>query len=564
MLMKHFSKILICFFCYINLPLSHAQNPLVKQWDKRYGGINVDAFTCILQTADGGYILGGDSYSDNDGDKTQPNWNSLYFDFWVVKTDSVGNIMWDKDLGGTKGEDLSSILESNDGGYLFCGSSGSDSTGNITQNAKGTTDFWVLKTDINGNILWDKRYGGSNTNKLNSADKTFDGGYILGGYSNSNISGDKSEPSWGDEDYWIIKIDSTGNKQWDKRFGGTASDVLMSLKRCKDGGYVLGGYSYSGISGDKTQPNFVGSFSYPDYWVIKIDSIGNKIWDKTFGGTGYDNLISVQQSSDEGFILGGISKSGISGNKTLPNWDPTNSTSDYWIIKTDLLGNKQWEKDYGGLGDELTFGNIAKTNDYGYLIAGISTSDIGGNKTENNLGYSQTWALKLDSVGSIEWDKTVLSDGSDAIGFGTQYGVSCLQSNDGCYLFTNYSSSGIGGDKTQGCWDTTNFFPDYWMVKFCDTTSLTNVISHIETSGLQISIYPNPFLTDISISVAGNKTGYVGITIYNALGETVYEQRTQQGNTNSRSVYASFLPKGIYLVEVIIDGERAVKKIIKE
>src|SRR5204863_32675 len=146
--------------------------------------------------------------------------------------------------------------------------------------------------------------------------------------------------NWGNIDYWIVKTDSIGNKQWDKDFGGTNNDELFSIQQTADGGYILGGCSVSGISGDKTQVNW-GDI---DYWIVKTDSLGNKQWDKDFGGTSDDFLYSMQQTADGGYILGGISSSGISGDKTQVTW----GNSDYWIVKTDSLGNKQWDKDFGG------------------------------------------------------------------------------------------------------------------------------------------------------------------------------------------------------------------------
>jgi hypothetical protein len=159
---------------------------------------------------------------------------------------------------------------------------------------------------------WDKRFGGTDWDELWSIQQTTDGGYILGGYSNSGIGDDKTEDSRGIDDYWVVKTDATGNKQWDKRFGGTDYDELLSIQQTKDGGYILGGQSSSGIGGDKTEDSRGGE----DYWIVKTDADGNKQWDKRFGGTDDDRLYSIQQTKDGGYILGGESISGIGGDKT--------------------------------------------------------------------------------------------------------------------------------------------------------------------------------------------------------------------------------------------------------
>jgi hypothetical protein len=169
---------------------------------------------------------------------------------------------------------------------------------------------------------WDKRFGGFGNEQLFSFQQTKDGGYILGGLSTSNIGGDKTQLNWDSSpetfnpDYWVVKIDSFGNKQWDKRFGGVDDDGLHALCQTYDQGYLLGGFSGSDNDGDKSQPGRGGG----DYWVVKIDSLGNKQWDRRFGGADVDNLWCLGQASDSGYILGGYSQSGIGGDKTAGNW----------------------------------------------------------------------------------------------------------------------------------------------------------------------------------------------------------------------------------------------------
>jgi len=160
--------------------------------------------------------------------------------------------------------------------------------------------------------LWDKTYGGNREDAFKSVKKTSDGGYILAGYSGSDKSGDKSEESKGGRDYWVVKVKADGSKEWDKTFGGRNVDELQSIQQTKDNGYILGGTSSSGQSGDKTQ----ASKGESDYWIVKLDANGNKVWDKSLGGSNSDRLTTVQQTSDSGYILGGYSHSGKSGDKS--------------------------------------------------------------------------------------------------------------------------------------------------------------------------------------------------------------------------------------------------------
>ncbi|MEP7171604.1 MAG: T9SS type A sorting domain-containing protein [Bacteroidota bacterium] len=335
-------------FIFSFLHFSYSQNPLVKQWDKRFGGTDDDEIICFQQTKDGGYIIGGFSFSDSNGNKTQASWDS-------------------------------SSISNNRG------------------------DYWIVKIDSFGNKQWDKTFGSTNADWLFALQQTIDGGYIIGGYSKSGIGGDKTQVNWDSlnltNDYWILKIDSLGNKQWDKDFGGTGDDRLYSLQQTDDKGYILGGFSKSDSSGDKTQNtvDIVSSTYRGDYWIVKIDSLGIKQWDKDFGGTDGDWLFSMEQTADGGYILFGYSYSGISGDKT----QASQGGLDYWIVKTDSLGNKQWDKDFGGHNpEESIFGNVFQTSDEGYLLAGTSYSNISGDKTENNLGIEQTWIVKTDSLGN--------------------------------------------------------------------------------------------------------------------------------------------------------------------
>ncbi len=534
---------LLLWFCVLNLSSNlFAQNPLMKQWDYRFGGTNEDWLYSLQQTIDGGYILGGYSRSGSNGDKTQPTWGA--WDYWIIKLDSLGGKQWDKDFGGGDYDYLYSLQQTSDGGYILGGASLSGISGDKTQPTWGAYDYWILKTDSLGNKQWDKNFGGTDYDILYSLQQTNDGGYILGGASLSGMSGDKTQPSWGDYDYWIIKTDSLGNKQWDKDFGGIDDDYLYSLQQTSDGGYILGGYSRSGISGDKTQP----SWGTDDYWIIKIDSLGNKQWDKDFGGTSYDILSYLKQTIDKGFILGGRSASGISGDKTQPSW----GDFDNWIVKTDSLGIKQWDKDFGGTDVEDALGNISETADGGYLFAGNSYSNISGNKTENNLGLEQTWVVKTDSLGIKEWDKTLLTLGHDETGF-------AIQTKDGCYIMGNETDGGIGGDKTQ----PTQGDYDYWIIKFCDTTSTTAVHENINSNSLKF--FPNPFISQISITIQKQNLKQATFAIKNILGQTIFsKQENNLSNTYTKTIDLNFLSKGIYLLDVNINGERTVTKIVKE
>lgn len=299
----------------------------IKQWDKTFGGTNIDQCYAVQQTNDGGYILGGYSVSPVSGNKTATGIGS--YDFWVVKTDANGVKQWDKAYGGFSSDVCTALEQTNDGGYILGGTSYSIAGGDKTEAGRGANDFWVVKIDANGVKQWDKTFGGNSYDYLLDLRQTSDGGYILGGHSESGIGGDKTAAARGKTDYWIIKIDGNGIKQWDNAFGGSNFDYLQSLQQTNDGGYILGGYSDSRIGGDKTEDIRGGLDFYPDYWLVKTDGIGSKLWDKTIGGHSYEYFGALEQTTDGGYIIGGASQSGISGDKTESN----RGFDDYWVIK---------------------------------------------------------------------------------------------------------------------------------------------------------------------------------------------------------------------------------------
>lgn len=309
-----------------------------KQWEAAFGGDGFEQLSAIEQCSDGGYILGGFSDSSVSGSKTNSGFGG--YDYWVIKINSAGVKLWEKSFGGSGGDYLFGLQQTADGGYILGGQSGSSPSGNKTNVNFGNFDFWIVKLDGDGNKQWEKVYGGSSEDYFSSIQQTSDGGYILGGGSRSPVSGNKTSAAFGNFDFWIVKLDFNGNKQWDKSFGGVGNDDFSVVRQTIDGGYILGGYSSSGNSGNKTD----AGFGLTDFWIAKLEADGTKIWDRCYGGTNNESLYSLQQTSEGGYILGGSSHSGSSGNKLAPAF----GLQDYWIVKTDAVGNRLWDEAFGG------------------------------------------------------------------------------------------------------------------------------------------------------------------------------------------------------------------------
>ncbi|MBK7681943.1 MAG: hypothetical protein IPJ26_05500 [Bacteroidetes bacterium] len=245
--------------------------------------------------------------------------------FFSIPNLFAQEIEWQNTIGGSLLDDLRSIQQTVDGGYILGGFSSSGIFADKTENSFGLIDYWIVKNRLKWFNQMAKYHRGGSNDYLNSIELTSDGGYILGGYSLSNISGSKTENNLGSWDYWIVKTDSLGNIQWQNTIGGSNWDYLTSIKQTTDGGYILGGHSFSNTSGDKTE-NTNGD---NDFWIVKVDSIGIIQWQNTIGGSKDDQLASIVQTSDGGYIIGGFSESNISGDKT----ENCLGSTDYWIVK---------------------------------------------------------------------------------------------------------------------------------------------------------------------------------------------------------------------------------------
>ena len=311
----------------------------IEQWFKTIGGTYLNRGFSLQETTDGGYIIAGLTY---------PSFNEEP-DVYLIKTDDIGNTLWTKTYGGIDYDEGYSVQQTTDGGYIIAGNTESFGSGN--------RDVYLIKVNSQGDIIWTNTFGGSQYDIGHSVQQTLDGGYIIGAYTESFGNGDY--------DCYLIKTDANGVEQWNKTFGGGNYDLCLSVEQTTDGGYILAGNTESFGSGDF------------DVWLIKTDANGDSLWTKTFGGTGDDRGFSVKQTTDGGYIVLGNTESYGSGDK------------DVYLIKTDGSGAEQWSQTFGGSYDDRGL-SIQQTSDGGYIVTGFT----------DTFGSKDLYLIKTDGNGN--------------------------------------------------------------------------------------------------------------------------------------------------------------------
>jgi len=352
-------------------------------WSRTYGGVGEDWPFGIVQTSDGGYAIAGRTSSYGAGG----------YNVWLVKTDSFGNVQWNKTYGGTSNDEAWSLIQTDDGGYAIVGYTNSFGIGGY--------DFWLVKMDANGNVQWNKTYGGVNDDFAYCGFQCSDGGYVLVGYTGSYLS----------SDVWLVKTNASGYMEWNKTYRQTDENCAYSVVQTSDGGYAFVGWT--------------GFYAVRDLWFVKTNSTGNIVWKRTFGGTDSDEGRSLVQTSDGGYALAGYTKSFGVGDY------------DFWLIKTDSAGNMKWSKTYGGTNWDIAYG-LVQTVDGGYALAGATLS--------YGIGDADFWLVKTDSSGKMQWNKSY-----GGTGFDSAYSIT--QTIEKGYVLVGWTRSYGAGD-----WD-------FWLVK---------------------------------------------------------------------------------------------------
>ncbi|MEO8235547.1 MAG: T9SS type A sorting domain-containing protein [Flavobacterium sp.] len=517
-------------------------------WEKSYGGKHAEFLFDAIPTPDYGFILAGSSISNKNGNKSDDNKGDL--DYWVWKMDEKGDLDWQKSFGGSGVDLLQSIKLTKDAGFILAGTSTSNKSEYKNEDSKGDSDFWIIKLDAKGGEQWQKTIGGLGQEKLQSIARTKDGGYIIGGSSSSNKTEKdekgtedkfgKTEDSRGNLDYWVVKLKENGTIEWQKTIGGEYIDELKSIVQTTDGGYILGGYSNSPVSGDKIDANI----GIGDYWIVKLNKEGLIEWQKTVGGDQDDNLFALTQTKDGGYIAGGNSNSGATNSKTKSN----TSGTDFWVVKFDNIGTILWQQTYNyGKTDVLT--SIIENEDGTFLIGGYAQSEAGNGKlgvgkkiAGDKKGINDYIALKINDKGEEIWTQTVGSKGDEVL-------KKLLETRDGGYLLAGTSKGEVSRDK-----NSTKGGSDFWVVKLKDK-------SKPEKTKITIEALPNPAITFTNVIVNFDYTDG-DATMYDLNGRLIKQTKIHGEHTIPMDL--SNLPTGIYIIDIRTNNGQEGIKVIKQ
>lgn len=506
--MKKLLLILISVNCF-------GQAPSIE-WQKCFGG-DLDDFGIIRQTSDGGYIIASGSESTN-GDM---NSNYGYSDGWVIKMDENGIIEWKKNYGGSMSDSFRDIKQTLDGGFILVG--GSSSNDFDLFGFDNLRLDWIVKINASGIIEWQKKYGGQSILKV---ELTTDGGYVYLGYTYPN-NVDATGLHNG-LDSWVVKLNATGNIEWQKGLGGSGFDSPINIKQTIDGGYIVISYTMS-IDGDITF-NHSGQY-FTDGWVVKLNNLGVIEWQKTYGGSQYDNITDIQQTSDGGYIFMGSGDS-IDGDFMLDN-----GHQNCWIVKINDVGEIQWKKSIGG--SDTDYGSVInKTLDNGFIIAGETYSTDGD--VLGNSGGQKNWIVKIDSLANIQWQKTIGGSGYDRVN-------NIQQTSDLEYIFSGYTDSSDG--------DITNNhgLRDIWVVKLSPEP-----LSNSTFQKNNLITFPNPTTNLLNLQLP-NEALIDKVNVTDLSGKIILNQIVITNKINTEN-----LANGLYFIQAFSGDTIYQTKFIKE
>ncbi len=455
------------------------------EWERTYGGSNNDLCHSLIQTSDGGFALSGVTNSFGSGGG----------DFWLVRTSSEGDSLWSRTFGGQSGDFCTEIIQTTDGGFALAGYTASFGAGSY--------DFWLIRTDANGDSLWSHTYGGEDQEKCNSLIQTTDGGFALAGSTGTNLHGNVA--------FYLIRTDENGDSLWSRTYDIGLDDECESLIQTADGGFALAGFTLHGSGYDNR--------------LIRTDENGEVLWSRSYGGELDDECYSLVQSVDGGFVMAGASNSFGSGN------------FDVWLVRTNSDGDSLWSRTFGGVHSDYCT-SLIQIADGSFALAGITDSF--------GAGGDNFWLVRAKSNSDSLWSRTFGGDGLDECS-------SLVQTSNGCFIMAGSTSSLGAGNQ------------DFYLVKTTpDPVSVTEYPFHPHTLLLSPP-FPNPFNSSTTIAFGLDRSAPTRLAIFDPLGHRIAEVlpgRLMGAGKYSVMWNASGVPAGEYVVRLEAGGRVDAKKVV--
>ena len=493
--------------------------PLRINWQQCYGGSNYECGYKIVQKSNGFFLFCGTN--SNDGNVFGNHGAS---DYWLINTDSSGNILSGRTYGGIGDEESYDMKPTFDGGFILFGTTFTMATSGEVVGNHGGSDFWLVKIDSLENIEWSKCLCGSCGEQAYKLDIKQDGGYICIGYSCSQDG--NVTANHGNYDIWAVSLDPFGNILWEKSFGGTFTDWGLCVQSTSDGGAIIGG-----LIGSSNGNILCNYRNFDDCWVAKLDSAGDIEWQNCFGGTGNESVVSIIPTDDGGYLFTGSTNSNdgdVSGN---------HGDYDIWVVRLDHWGNLVWQKCYGGSHEESAQ-IIIKCSDGNYFIGGYTFSNDGQVSGNHSLApnYCDIWLIKISSAGNLIWQQCFGGEASEGI-------EDLLEMPGGRLMLLGGTETSNNSGNVQ-CAHQGTGTNDVWLLSVSDTTYIG--LNEMGREPFKIWIYPNPADNNIIFNFPESDcNSNTSVRIANIYGQIVDSFILYRGESKKNLECNSF-PSGLY------------------
>lgn len=507
------------------------------EWQNCFGGSeDEDAYDMVI--AQNGYLIGGYTESNNGN----VSFNHGESDCWLIKTNNIGDLIWTKTYGGSERERIFRIFPSDGNNYyLLCSTCSSD--GDISNNPyQESANYWIVKTDSVGGIIWEKILGGNGLDQMYTGVPTDDGGIVAFGYVGSN-DGDISI-YYGLFDMWMVKLNNEGEKEWDFTIGTSGQDIGQAIIQTSDRGFLVGGSSMISDGGNLTcEPH---SF-HAEAILVKLDSGRNIEWQQCYGGSDIDGVLALLELED-GYMVFGIGSSD-DGDLTGSGW---HGKFDIWAIKIDFWGNIIWQKCYGGWDYEASE-KVFQIADGGFVLMGYTNSvggDVFGNHSMNEYN-ADIWVIKISSTGELEWQQCIGGEGNEIMAFGA------VKKSDNNFVIAGQTNFGPSYDVQ--CSPHGGYYDrDFWVFEVKDTSANINEYEIIYND---IKVYPNPAKDYVVFETSFN---YQNGKKYKLIISDVFGQEVATLTLkNEKTVWdCRKIQGGVYFYRLDVDGIVRAGKIV--